>query len=209
MTEESVNEKQRSENAVSQIYASILLDKARTNKVKTVVITSPSGGDGKTYVAFRLSKMIARSGRSVLLITIGKDGGFKMDPAVAEFFPDAANEASVMLREKGAAAIELSQNLFVFNSIKQGEKTKNATFSDEFDRLISLASNQYEYIIIDAPALDLRPDAAIISHTADATYLVIQERHTSRASTVDACNKLKRAGANVVGIIMNKCEANG
>ncbi|MBM6893249.1 hypothetical protein H6A10_09145, partial [Enorma massiliensis] len=59
----------------------------------------------------------------------------------------------------------------------------------------------------DTPPVGTFVDAAIIAALADATALVVRERFVKRAELQNAYDQLKKADANVIGVIMNMCEA--
>lgn len=61
--------------------------------------------------------------------------------------------------------------------------------------------------MIDTPPVGTFVDAAVIAHAVDATLLVVREGFTERASVESACDQLRKAGANVVGTVMNCCDA--
>ncbi len=67
--------------------------------------------------------------------------------------------------------------------------------------------SDFDYVVIDTPPVGTFVDAAIIAALADATALVVRERFVKRAELQNAYDQLKKADANVIGVIMNMCEA--
>lgn len=52
-------------------------------------------------------------------------------------------------------------------------------------------------------------DAAILSTLVDGTVLVVKPGSTKRSELVDACEQLKKADANILGICATFCEGTG
>ena len=48
-------------------------------------------------------------------------------------------------------------------------------------------------------------DAAVVSTVVDSAVLVVRENFTKRQAVVQAYEQLKKAGGNVVGVVMNDC----
>ena len=62
-------------------------------------------------------------------------------------------------------------------------------------------------MVIDTPPVGTFVDAAVIAQVADATLLVVREGFTERASVESASDQLRKAGANIVGTVMNCCDS--
>jgi capsular exopolysaccharide synthesis family protein len=78
--------------------------------------------------------------------------------------------------------------------------------SRRFATFMSGLANSYDYVIIDTPPVGAFIDAAVLSHMADATLLVVRENFTKRDQIKDAYEQLQKAGGNVTGVVMNYCK---
>ena len=61
-----------------------------------------------------------------------------------------------------------------------------------------------DLVIFDSPPLQAVTDAAILSSFLDGTLLVIDARRSRRRAVRAGCEALARAGANVIGAVLNR-----
>jgi capsular exopolysaccharide synthesis family protein len=78
--------------------------------------------------------------------------------------------------------------------------------SRRFATFMSGLANSYDYVIIDTPPVGAFIDAAVLSHMADATLLIVRENFTKRDEIKGAYEQLQKAGGNVTGVVMNYCK---
>ena len=64
----------------------------------------------------------------------------------------------------------------------------------------------FDFILIDTTALDEVTDALTLSRIADAVVVVVASGITPRSVVREACDKLTKAGANILGIALNRAE---
>ena len=161
---------------------------------KTILVTSNAVGDGKTFTAIHLAEGLARLDKKVVLCDLN-------------------------LRRPGVAkALSISEKAGVFELLNNGHLTASDVQSqiikaDGFDVLVAgksgqvhpsdlLARNsliqlmdvlkaQYDYVIIDTPALEGCSDTYQIATQADATCFVVKADHTPK-SDVKNLDKLNR-----------------
>ena len=78
--------------------------------------------------------------------------------------------------------------------------------STTFAELLSQARQEFDYILIDAPPVQLASDSMILAAQGDGVLLVIDYEGTSKESVRQTVHNLQAAGANVLGTVMNKLE---
>ena len=71
------------------------------------------------------------------------------------------------------------------------------------ERLLAAA----DLVIFDSPPLQAVTDAAVLSSFVDGTILVIDARRSRRRTVRNARESLTRAGANVLGAVLNRARA--
>ena len=79
--------------------------------------------------------------------------------------------------------------------------------SRRFHALMDDLSRAYDYVIFDTPPISAFVDGAVVGHLTDATLLVVRENFTKRETVQAAVEQLKTAEANVIGTVLNYCEA--
>ncbi len=64
--------------------------------------------------------------------------------------------------------------------------------------------NRFELVLFDSPPVSVGADASLLSATAEGTVLVVDARRTGRNALVQTVDQLRRANANVLGIVLNR-----
>jgi len=63
---------------------------------------------------------------------------------------------------------------------------------------------EFHYILVDAPALNLYPDAVTMGRIADGVVVVLQADSTRRESALKALESLRAANIEVLGAVLNR-----
>ena len=144
--------------------------------VKTILITSPAAGDGKTFLTSNLAIAIAQTKRRVLII----DADWRR-PCLHRIF-EVSNDIGITNVLNGNAP---------FHAAVQSTKVNNLDVlvcgpiplnpaelltSDAFMELLHAASNEYDQILIDSPPVVPYADSRILAASCDATILVLRAR---------------------------------
>jgi Mrp family chromosome partitioning ATPase len=72
--------------------------------------------------------------------------------------------------------------------------------------LTSRAKNLFDLVIFDTPPLSVGADASLVAATTDMAVLVLDSRSTRQSDVVQAVEQLRRAKANVLGVVINRLE---
>jgi len=64
--------------------------------------------------------------------------------------------------------------------------------------------DEFQYVLIDVPALNLYADAVAIGHIADGVVVVLHADSTRRESALRGLECLKDAGVEVLGAVLNR-----
>ena len=65
----------------------------------------------------------------------------------------------------------------------------------------------YDYIILDTPKMDLYTDAQILAQKSDGVILVVKEAKNSLDLILKLKKKLNIVKANILGIVLNESNA--
>ena len=186
------SEGSRTEEAFISIRSNLLHQMGADKK--TILVTSDTLGDGKTYTAIRLAEAIAKMGKKVLLC----DLDFRN--------PSVARELHIQ-EEKGLCSI-LTGN--VTEVVKVLESVRHSSIAETLDVLVpgrmpsvhpanllahenllkamSLLRDQYDFIVHDAPSVG-QYDDALIDGLADVTCYVCRSGKTPKTA-IDHLNEL-------------------
>lgn len=194
------------QNAAKTLLANIRFASV-DRPVKSIVLTSSVPNEGKSTVAYNLAQAIASSGKRTLIVEcdMRRRSLADMVGARARHGIYAVLSGQVELDE--ALVATSHRNLFFLDSEPHIPNPADILSSQRFRKLVAQMESDFDYVVIDTPPVGTFVDAAIIAALADATALVVRERFVKRAELQNAYDQIKKADANVIGVIMNMCEA--
>lgn len=175
-----------------------------SNPIKTIVITSPSQGNGKTTVAANLAITISREDRNVVLVDadlkrpmIHKSLKMPKGPGLCDVLSNEADTQSVVRSWKG------DNRLKIITAGNKPSKCSEVTGSKKISAFLSQLKEDHELVIIDAPPLIVASSYNLASE-AEGVIIVMEPGLT----TVEQANAIKeqldRAKAKIIGIVFNK-----
>lgn len=170
---------------------------------KTIVVTSPGVGDGKSLSAANLALATATAGSRTLLIDadlhrprVQELFGFRSDPGLIDILKgDAAFHS-----ESTATDIP---DLHVLTSGGTAWEGPELLGSDKMRALLKELGAQFDVIVIDTPPTLAVTDALVLAATADATVVVARAGKTKEKELTHCMELLSRVGANVAGTVLN------
>jgi capsular exopolysaccharide synthesis family protein len=170
---------------------------------KTLLITSPSMGDGKSTLASNLAIGMAQAGRRVLLI----DADLRA-PRQHLIFPlnEGPGLTAVMLGKAKLADSIQRTTIEGLDILPCGETPANPAELIESPvtvELLKSAASAYDQVIIDSPPLLPVSDARTLAGLCQVTILVLRAGKSTRRTADDALDSLASVGAPVLGIVVN------
>ena len=178
--------------------------------VGTLLVTSSIPGEGKTTTASNLALVFAQAGRRVLLV----DADLRK-PGVHVIF-DLPNSRGLtsLLRSDIADVVEIGQvteqaNLRVLTTGPLPPNPAELLGSQRMRMVMDRLKASEDLIIFDSPPLQAVTDAAILSSFVDGTLFVIDARRSQRRTVRLGREALSKAGANVLGAVLNRVPAQG
>jgi capsular exopolysaccharide synthesis family protein len=172
-------------------------------EAKTIAITSPSPGDGKSTVASNLAIAMAQADQRVLLI----DADMRKPTQHTIFEVGMERGLSSVLSERRPIAEAIvpscveSLDLLPCGPLPSNpvELLNNGFFAD----LLDMLKERYDKIIIDSPPVMPVADARVIAAISDSTLLVLRAERSGRRLSVGARNELWRVRAKRLGVTVN------
>lgn len=194
------------QNAAKTLLANIRFASV-DRPVKSIVLTSSVPNEGKSTVAYNLAQAIASSGKRTLIVECDMRRRLLADMVGARARHGIYAVLSEQVELDEALVATSHRNLFFLDSEPHIPNPADILSSQRFRKLVAQMESDFDYVVIDTPPVGTFVDAAIIATLADATALVVRERFVKRAELQNAYDQLKKADANVIGVIMNMCEA--
>jgi capsular exopolysaccharide synthesis family protein len=172
-------------------------------RARTLLVTSPEAGDGKTTSASNLAIAMAQAGQRVLLL----DADFRKP--VQHVIYAMADDAGLSSLLRGTCNLEQAIQRSPIDNLdilpcgpmpaNPAELLQGRVFAD----LLCALREQYDSVLIDSPPGGAVADARILSTVADATILVLRARSSTRQAAQYAHDSLRRVGGRIVGVIVN------
>ncbi len=167
-------------------------------------LTSAGPGEGKSVTAAGMAVSFAQSGCTVLCI----DTDFR-NPSQHRIF-DLPNDhgLSTYLVTEGRAA-DVAQwtsvdGLFVMTSGPLPPNPVELLASQKLRDLVSLATERFDYVLIDGPPVIGLADALVLAGVAGSTLLVVEPGQTRKAALRDSLKRLRMGNARLVGVVLQK-----
>lgn len=171
-----------------------------------ILVTSPSGGNGKTTIASNLAISIALSGRRVLLV----DSNFRR-ASLPRIFPGMRDEglSNVLIGQCHLDDVVVPTSVPGLDVLSAGPVPPNPAEllgSGYLRDMIVDARARYDQVIFDGPPVLLVSDAMVLAGAVDGVLLVCQYRSTSRGSLQRTQLQLEAINARIFGAVLNKVE---
>lgn len=194
------------ESIISEQYRTI-----RTNiqfssvnqTLHTLIVTSPSFGEGKSTTVTNLATSMAHQGVKVLVVdadlrkpTLHKTFGFSNTSGLVNILKGEANFDEVVNKTE-------IEGLEVINSGPVPFNPAELLSSQTFDQFIKSAKEHYDLVIFDSSPILAVTDGRILSNKCEGTILVLKNGKTKVEEALEAKRILGLARANCVGVILN------
>ena len=171
--------------------------------IKTILVTSPAPGDGKTTLASNLAIAIAQASRRVLLI----DADCRR-PMMHKIFGlnDQVGVSSVLMGKAPLAKAIQKTNIEMLDVLPCGPLPPNPAEmlnSQAFLDMVKEASQIYDQVLLDSPPIVPVTDARILGASVDVTILVLRAEKTTRRMAEFAREAMFSVGASVLGCVVN------
>ncbi|MEQ1758994.1 MAG: AAA family ATPase [Vicinamibacterales bacterium] len=169
----------------------------------TLLVTSATGGEGKTTVAVNLAMSLARLNHRVLLI----DANLR-SPSVHFAFDAPGDKNLVDVLAHGAhwqgCVQKVQPNLDMLAAGTADMSPADLLSLPQMPQLVVHAAEEYDFVLFDSPALLAHPaDVHALASLADSVLLTVRQGHTPREAVAQALSQLDR----VSGVVLNGFQA--
>jgi succinoglycan biosynthesis transport protein ExoP len=176
---------------------------ASLDTTRTLLITSPNPGDGKSTIAVNLAAGLALNGRRILLV----DSNFRRPELHRIFgvgndvgFSDALNDVGVFATAVRETPVP---NLSVMAS---GPKPSNPTELIESQLMLDFierALEEYDHVIFDSGPMLFVSESVALAPRVDGVVTVVRARTSSRGVLTRMRDMLRAVKAEHLGVILN------
>ncbi|WP_438434868.1 CpsD/CapB family tyrosine-protein kinase [Gorillibacterium sp. sgz500922] len=175
-----------------------------SQKKKSLLVTSPEGGEGKTTLVMNLASSMAVKGSKVLVVDanvrrpgITKLLGMERQPGLSDVLsgrkelkdtvhPTEIGELDVM----PAGTYGFGANDLLDDGVLTG--------------IMDTLGSHYDMVLIDAPSVLEAFEVKSLAHCSDAVLLVLEQGRTKEDAALNAKMTLEFAGATLLGTVLNE-----
>lgn len=172
------------------------------NPIRTVVVSSPLAGEGKTTASINLACVTAMSvGRRVLLIDcdmrkpkVHQALGLRPEAGIAEVLAGEVAFDDALVHVDG-------MNLDVLAVRGRPNNPSELLGSPKMRQIVAAAAENYDRVILDTPAALGVPDAKAVAEIADGVVMVVRADMTLQQDLEAAIETLDRR--RLLGLVLN------
>lgn len=172
---------------------------------KIIAVTSTQAAEGKTYISANLAKTLSFSNKKVCLIdldlrrrSLSKKFKLNKSKGVSDFLSNKINEIGSL-----SQLIENeNKNLFIIPAGAMPPNPAELLMSERFNIMIKQLREEFDYIIIDNPPVNIVADTRISNRCADITLYVIRAGVIDRRELISIQERYENKELNNLNIII-------
>jgi tyrosine-protein kinase Etk/Wzc len=190
--------------AFKALRTRIQFSKIGEDSLKTILVTSPAPGEGKTFVSINLAGVFAQAEKKTLLI----DTDLRK-PRIHSVFKQMRTPGLIDYFFGKASLEEIvhSTQLPNLSFISTGTIPPNPSEmlgSKKMKEFLQDMRKKYDIIILDSAPIIAVTDSEILARLVDATILVASAETTEMDLLVKATELLKNENSSFIGTVLNK-----
>lgn len=208
---QSKNGKNYITECLNNIRTNILYMNSAKN-AKTVLVTSCTPQEGKSWVSANIATSFAKTNKKVLLIDADMRKGrahrivkVKNTKGLSDYLQVMTGNVKKDIR-LGKDYIQETKipNLHILPNGTIPPNPSELLGSSNMKELIALLKTAYDIIVVDAPPCKLVTDSILLSTIIDSTVLVVNAETTKIHELNEVKKSIQTVGGEIIGAILNK-----
>jgi succinoglycan biosynthesis transport protein ExoP len=176
---------------------------------QVILVTSAMMQEGKSFLSINLAVVLAQTGEQVLLVdsdmrrpAVNKYLGVPMNQGLSACLAGTGDSAAMTI------AIDEIPGLHVLPAGHMPPYPSEMLGSEALPQLVKRWRKQFRYIVMDTPPVLAVTDSVVSARVADVVVLVVRSEATRRQSLLRTRDLLKKAHANIAGVVVNDISSN-
>ena len=186
-----------------RLIRSRLAHLAPLETTRTILITSPQPGDGKTMVACNLAAGMALNGRKILLV----DSNFRKPRIYSVFGISNERGFSDCLRDPAQfndMVVETQiPNLFVLPAGPRPHSPTELIEGPAFTEVVDRALEDFDHVIFDSGPILFVSETGALAPQCDGVISVVRARHSTRGLLGRLRDQLRSFNVEHLGVVLN------
>ena len=204
----NVNPKSIFSEAIKTIRTNLafsMIDK----EVKTILLTSPQSGDGKSFITANLAVAYAQEDKKVLVVDCDLRKG-RQHEIFEVMNVTSGGYSNLILNYKDDIKLNKyivstsNKNIDLFPTGPTPPNPVELLASENNKKLIAKLREKYDIILLDCPPVLGLSDTMIMTKYSDANLIVVSSRKTKVENLDKAKKVFTQANAKITGVIINR-----
>jgi capsular exopolysaccharide synthesis family protein len=174
---------------------------------KTIAVTSPEKGDGKSTIVANLGVAFAEEGYKTLIVgadfrrpKLQKYFGLNAQDGLFEYMNGELSFQELLMSIQNS---ELKSLKIITSGDKGSERPELIGNSKVFKQFLKKMEEVFDVILLDTPPFGIISDSTALLKDAEACLVVARHRKTNSSMLLRTIEELGRIQANVTGIVLN------
>ena len=171
---------------------------------KVIMITSTLADEGKSTVSMNLCRSLAQLGSRVVLLDADMRKSVLADRFTKE--RNLPGLSHLLSGRNGLEDVLMETDMDNFHMILAGRVPPNPAellSSARMQKLIEICREEFDYVIVDCPPINLVVDAAIVAPLCDGIVMVVSSGNVPYRLAQGALDQLQATGCPVLGAVLN------
>ena len=204
----NVNPKSIFSEAIKTIRTNLafsMIDK----EIKTILLTSPQSGDGKSFITANLAIAYAQEDKKVLVVDCDLRKG-RQHQIFEVMNLTSGGYSNLILNYKDDTKLDKyiintsNKNIDLLPTGPTPPNPVELLASESNRKLIERIKKDYDVILLDCPPVLGLSDTMIMTKYSDANLIVVSSRRTKIESLDKAKKVFEQAKANITGVVINR-----
>ncbi len=179
------------------------------DNLKTILVTSPGTGEGKSLTAANLAVIMAQSGMRTILVDadLRKPAqhllfGLHNEVGLTSHFMPTPPSTEIVR----ATRVE---NLCLVTSGLKPLNPAELLSSERMRKFLTRLQNESDVVIVDSPPCLNVVDTTLLARQVDGVVMVVDGKRTPRRLARKAQELIESSGARLAGVILNRADTRG
>jgi len=175
-------------------------------KPRTVMITSPVPGEGKTTTAVNMAVTMADRGMRVLIVdtdlrrpNVHRVLKMERGPGLADILREGFDPKRVIRPTR-------VENLWIVSSGRVPPNPSELIASERMANVLRQFGDQFDMVICDTPSILVVTDPVLLATQVDTVVVVVSVNNARRETVQRAYKLLQAAKASIAGVVLNGLE---